>query len=207
MKIADDAERAWPGDLAKGEIHIVTPGTFDEDGTRAQMLLDEVEFPNGKRAKLPRVTRSPKAEDGVIVAPIDEEDRIVLVHQFRHAVRRWTWELPRGASDIGQSPECALRAELLEEIGYQAIAAPLSLGRLMPDSATIDEMPYLYAVRVRPHPTKRASPESTEIIAGHEAISYPELWELCARGAINDCFTLAAVLRLHACFRDGRFVK
>jgi ADP-ribose pyrophosphatase len=204
-RIADDRERAYPGDLARGEIRIVTPGVFDENGTHVQLLIDEVEFPGGRRDTLVRVTRSPKAADGVVIAPIDEDHRIILVRQFRHAPRIWTWELPRGATEPGNAPVETLHEELLQEIGCVAAGSPFSLGRVMPDSGTLHEMPYLVAVRVRPHPTKRASPDPNERIAGHTAVDYEELWRLCVTGAINDSFTLAATLRLHPHFRSGRF--
>src|SRR5687767_2750483 len=100
--IADDKERAYPGDLARGEIRIVTPGVFDEDGPHVQLLEDEVEFPGGRKDKLVRVRRSPKAADGVVIAPIDDDHHIILVRQFRHAPRIWTWELPRGATEPGK---------------------------------------------------------------------------------------------------------
>jgi ADP-ribose pyrophosphatase len=203
--IADDKERAWPGDLSKGEIRIVKPATFDEDGPHVQLLEDEVEFPNGTRDKLVRATRTPHAEDGVVIAPVTEADELVVVRQFRHAPRLWTWELPRGGTEVGQTPGSAVHAELLQEIGYQPADAPFSLGRVMPDSGTLYEIPYLYAVRVRPHPAKSASPDPNEQIAGHRCIAYEELWQLCLTGAINDALTMAAVLRLRPHFTNGRF--
>jgi ADP-ribose pyrophosphatase len=203
--VADDKERAFPGELSRGEIRIVKAGEFDENGPHVQLLQDEVEFPGGNKDTLVRVTRSPKALDGVVIVPIDEDERIILVRQFRHAPRLWTWELPRGATEPGQAPGSTLHAELLQEVGYQAIDAPFSLGRVIPDSGTLHEIPYLYAARVRPHPTKRASPEPNERIAGHTAVTYETLWRLCVTGALNDSFTVAAALRLHPHFHTGRF--
>jgi ADP-ribose pyrophosphatase len=203
--IADDKQRSYPGSLSNGEIVIVKAGTFDEDGTHIQLLEDEVEFPNGNRGKLVRITRSPKADDGVVIVPITADDEIVLVRQFRHAPRIWTWELPRGATEVGSSPGSTLHAELLQEIGYQPIDAPFSLGRVIVESGTMHEIPYIYAVRARPHPTQRATPDPKERIAGHKAVPYDELCNLCITGALNDSLTLAAVLRLWPHFKDGRF--
>jgi ADP-ribose pyrophosphatase len=203
--IADEKTRAWPGELSRGEIRIVKAGTFDPDGPHVQLLQDEVEFPGGHKDTLVRVTRSPEAEDGVVIVPIDDEHRIILVRQFRHAPRIWTWELPRGATEPGKVPLGALHAELLQEVGYQAVDAPFSLGRVTPDSGTMHEIPYIFAVRVRPHPEKRPSPDANERIVGHTAVTYDELWRLCVTGAINDSLTIAATLRLHPHFRDGRF--
>ena len=171
-----------------------------------QLLEDDVELPGGGSTTLPRVTRSPRAPDGVVVVPITERDEIVLVRQFRHAVRTWTWELPRGATEPGSTPGAALHGELLQEIGYQAIDAPFSLGRVMPDTGTLGESPYSLAARVRPHPARDEQPDSTEVIAGHTCVAYETLWDLALKGAINDGLTLAATLRLRPHFREGRFV-
>src|SRR5687767_12805192 len=203
--LADSKKRSEPGDLSKGEICIVKPGVFDEDGPHVQLLEDEVELPSGRKDRLVRVTRSPKAADGVVVVPITHSDEIVLVHQFRHAPRIWTWELPRGATEVGDAPEDTLHAELLQEIGCEAVGERYSLGRIVPDSGTLHEIPYIWAVRVRPHPTEGPSPEPNELIVGHKAIGYDMLWELCVSGELNDAFTLAAVLRLRRHYRNGRF--
>jgi ADP-ribose pyrophosphatase len=202
--IADCKTRAFPGDTSKGEIAIVRAGEFEEQGPHVQALHDDVEFPNGHRDTLVRVTRSPQAADGVVVVPITPAHRIVLVRQFRHAPRTWTWELPRGATEPGATPGATMHEELLQEIGYQAIDAPFSLGRVIPDSGTLHEIPFLVAVSVREHP-EGAQPDANERIAGHTAVSYDELWHLCVAGAINDSFTMAAALRLRPHFNAGRF--
>ena len=204
-EIADVKKRAFPGDTARGEIAVTRAGEFDEDGLLVQLLHDEVEFPGGGKATLPRVTRSPRAPDGVVIVPITADDEIVLVRQFRHAVRTWTWEIPRGATEVGATPGATLHAELLQEVGYQVIDAPFSLGRVMPDTGTMHEIPFLFAARVRPHPTREPRPDANEVIAGHAAVPYETLWHLALSGALNDALTLAATLRLRPHFTDGRF--
>ena len=53
------------------------------------------------------------------------EDAIVLVRHFRHGVRDWCLEVPRGSTIPGRTDEETARVELLEEIG--ATAADLHL--------------------------------------------------------------------------------
>lgn len=52
----------------------------------------------------------------VSVAALDEDDRIVLIQQYRHPVSTLEWEIPAGLLDVpGEPPwECAVR-ELREE--------------------------------------------------------------------------------------------
>ncbi|MBA3367080.1 MAG: NUDIX hydrolase [Geodermatophilaceae bacterium] len=55
------------------------------------------------------------------VIAIDDEDRIVMIRQYRHPVRRYLWEVPAGIKDVAEEPllETA-RRELAEEAGLQA---------------------------------------------------------------------------------------
>ncbi|MCH9666650.1 MAG: NUDIX hydrolase [Actinomycetia bacterium] len=57
----------------------------------------------------------------VAVVAIDDEDRIVLVLQYRHAFGRRLWELPAGLLDIGgEDPQVSAARELAEEAGLAA---------------------------------------------------------------------------------------
>jgi ADP-ribose pyrophosphatase len=50
------------------------------------------------------------------VVALDEEDRVVLIRQYRHPVRSYLWELPAGLIDIeGEALEAAALRELAEE--------------------------------------------------------------------------------------------
>jgi 8-oxo-dGTP pyrophosphatase MutT (NUDIX family) len=57
--------------------------------------------------------------DWVNVVALTDDDRLVLVEQYRHGVERTTLEIPGGMVDRGDaSPEAAARRELLEETGF-----------------------------------------------------------------------------------------
>jgi 8-oxo-dGTP pyrophosphatase MutT (NUDIX family) len=55
------------------------------------------------------------------VVAIDEQDRVVLVGQWRYSLDRYSWEIPRGGSQPGETDmlEVAKR-ELAEETGVMA---------------------------------------------------------------------------------------
>src|SRR5687767_9340471 len=73
-----------------------------------QVLRDAVEFPDGARRTHARVIN--RLGHGAAALPV-LAGRIVLARHFRHAVRRWLLEIPRGAIEPGQSAEDTVRAE------------------------------------------------------------------------------------------------
>ncbi|MDB5015863.1 MAG: hydrolase [Mucilaginibacter sp.] len=50
---------------------------------------------------------------------ITEDNKVLMVHQYRHAAGIVSLEIPGGVIDDGELPEQAIRRELLEETGYQ----------------------------------------------------------------------------------------
>jgi ADP-ribose pyrophosphatase len=60
--------------------------------------------------------------DHVLVIPVTEDGRLIMVRQFRPARNGYTLEFPAGGVDRGEEAEQAGRRELLEETGYVADA-------------------------------------------------------------------------------------
>ncbi len=59
--------------------------------------------------------------DWAVAVPMTEDDRLVLVRQWRHAAQAWSLELPGGVIDpTDADPIAACRRELLEETGCEA---------------------------------------------------------------------------------------
>jgi 8-oxo-dGTP pyrophosphatase MutT (NUDIX family) len=50
---------------------------------------------------------------------VTEDNKILMVKQYRHAAEIVSTELPGGVIDGDETPEQAIRRELLEETGYQ----------------------------------------------------------------------------------------
>ncbi len=87
-------------------------------GAVFSVFSDEVELPDGTVVRRDW-THSTGA---VIIAAVDERDRIVLVHQYRQPVGRMLWELPAGILDVpGERPVEAAARELAEEADLLAV--------------------------------------------------------------------------------------
>ena len=104
--LADVAEQ-WPV-LATAELarsHIVT------------LRTDRVLMPDGTTAE-----RDVVVHPGAVgVVALDDDDRILMIRQYRHPVGRLLWEIPAGLRDeAGEPPHRTAERELLEETGFRA---------------------------------------------------------------------------------------
>jgi len=62
--------------------------------------LDEVEEPGGVRV----VRDVVRHRGSVAILPITDDDRVVLVRQYRYPVDEMLWEIPAGRLDPGEQP-------------------------------------------------------------------------------------------------------
>lgn len=73
--------------------------------------------------------------DWANVLAITDDERVILVRQYRHGVRRVGLELPGGAVDAQEDPATALRREFLEETGCEP-GDLVATAKLAPNPAT-----------------------------------------------------------------------
>ncbi|MEU1463233.1 NUDIX hydrolase [Streptomyces sp. NPDC005727] len=86
-------------------------------GNKTSVRTDEVVMPDGSV-----VCRDYQVHPGsVAVLALDEEDRVLLINQYRHPVRHKLWEIPAGLLDVpGENPLHAAQRELYEEAHVKA---------------------------------------------------------------------------------------
>jgi ADP-ribose pyrophosphatase len=83
----------------------------------------------------------------VAVLAMDERERVLLIKQYRHAVRSRDWELPAGLLDIrGESPLFAAQRELAEEADLAAESWDL-LSEFMSSPGGSNEVLRVYLAR------------------------------------------------------------
>lgn len=115
-------------------------------GRLLHVLEDEVRLPDGAKATREYI-RHPGA---VMMVPVLDSDTIVLVRQYRYALRRHFYELPAGKKEPGEEPLVTARRELREECGYEA-AEWRRLGAIHPCIGYSDEVIELYLARGLAH--------------------------------------------------------
>ncbi|MGH3758651.1 NUDIX domain-containing protein [Actinophytocola sp.] len=87
------------------------------DGRIIAVRVDELAMPGGGRAKREVVEHL----GAVAILALDEDDHVMLIHQYRHPIGRRNWELPAGLLDrVGEDPVETARRELVEEVGLAA---------------------------------------------------------------------------------------
>ncbi len=77
---------------------------------------DQVEAPNGKIYYREFITHPGAA----MMIPLLPNGNIVMVYQYRHAVKQVFLEFPAGKRDRGEESLVTAKRELLEETGYEA---------------------------------------------------------------------------------------
>jgi len=96
--------------------------------------LDYVFLPNGGEVHVAIVRHPPS----VVLIPVQDDGQIVMIRQYRHALKRDIWELPAGTVNEGESAESAATRECEEEIG-QVPTKIERLGRFYPTPGYCDE--------------------------------------------------------------------
>jgi ADP-ribose pyrophosphatase len=148
--------------------------------------LDQVRTENGS-VKERLVISHPEA---VVVVPVLEPDSVLVVSQYRYAVKQETIEFPAGKVDPGEDVETAARRELIEETGYQAETWQ-ELMTFAPNVAYSTEMIHVYAATG----LTRVSSDWRDIeeIDRVEMVKLARIKEMIQSGQIIDGTTILAL--------------
>ncbi len=117
--------------MSRRVLHVGSAGTF---------ALVDIDLPTGRRVTL-QVVEHPGA---AAVVPFLDEERVILLRQFRGAVGETIWEVPAGKLEVGEDPEVCAARELEEETGYRA-GRLVRLGEILTTPGFSDERIHLYA--------------------------------------------------------------
>lgn len=112
------------------------------DGKIVKLFVDKAEVENGDIVKREVI----KHPGGVCVVPLDEDENVIFVRQFRYPHKRVFLEIPAGKLEYGENHrECGLR-ELKEETGCVCDSFEY-LGNLVPTPAYDTEIIHMYLAR------------------------------------------------------------
>jgi ADP-ribose pyrophosphatase len=147
--------------------------------------VEQVRLPDGRSYQLETVRHRPS----VVLLPMQDEEHVVLIRQFRHSVRRDLWELPAGGLNAGESAEAAAARECEEEIGLAPGRVERLRGFFPAPGFCDEELIYFRVSDLRPPaPDSPHAPDEDEDIHP-QVFSIAEAKAMLARGDIIDLKT------------------
>ena len=152
--------------------------------------VERVRLPNGETADL-EIIHHP---GGAAIVAIDDQQRVCLLRQFRHAAGGWIWELPAGKLETGEPPADTARRELVEEAGRTA-AKWQDLGVILSSPGVFTERIYLYLAHELA--ACETAQEKHEVIEVHW-IGLQEAVAMAHDGRISDSKSVVGLLRGNA---------
>ena len=149
-------------------------------------------FPNGREHEVEIVRHAPS----VVLIPVEDDGRVVIVKQYRAPLDRETWEFPAGRLNDGESAEAAARRECEEEIGFVPHRLE-KLHSLYPAPGFCDEQLIFFRVSdLRlPAPDSPHKPDEDEDITAR-TLPIAEARAMLVRGEIVDLKTAYALTLL-----------
>jgi ADP-ribose pyrophosphatase len=155
------------------------------------VLRDLVEFPGGQLGGYFRVLNRADLNGGQGAVVLGEMDgKILLLKLFRHPVRSWSFEFPRGFGEPGISAEQQAKNEIQEEVGG-VVAELVDLGLYYSNTGLEGNKVKLFYAKIE----SVGKPEEKEGIESILWVSSSELEIMIARAIITDGFTIAAYTR------------
>src|SRR5688500_17715086 len=157
------------------------------------LRADEVLMPSG-RVAVREIVEHPGA---VAIAALDADDRLMMIHQYRHAVGRRLWELPAGLLDVmGEDQLATARRKLAEETGLAAAEWSV-LVDVTPSPGFTDEAVRVYLARDLTEVGRPEHADDEEADLAARWVSLPVAVRMVLAGTIVNATTVAGVLAAH----------
>lgn len=180
--ILSDADASWP--VSSSESKYESP--------YVNLGIDTIVDPDG--AEHARAVVSPN--DAIGILALDDEDRLLLVEQYRHPVRRRLLEIPAGTLDVpGESALDASIRELAEEADLIAGSWEPQLRLLATPGYSTESWQVFTATDLSPVPeADRTVREAEEADMSQWWLPFDEAVDAVLAGRISDSLTVAAIL-------------
>ena len=134
------------------------------------------------------------------MAPLDNEDNLYFVKQFRYPYMEIVTELPAGKLEKGEDPFEAGKRELKEETGAVANKY-VSLGQLYPTPGYCGEIIHMYLATELSFGEQ--NPDDDEFLEVYK-IPLAKAVEMVLSGELKDSKTQTAILKIHCLKQEGR---
>jgi ADP-ribose pyrophosphatase len=133
------------------------------------------------------------------VVAVDDQDRVLLVGQYRYPLDEYSWEIPEGGAAEGEDLLAAAQRELVEETGCTA-GRWQELLRAHLSNSVSDEAAFCYLATELHIGTAR--PEGTEQLLVRW-VSFDEVLAMVLDGRITDALSVLGLQRVALLRRQG----
>ena len=166
------------------------------EGRILKMMVDDVELPDGTTS-FREIVGHP---GGVCVAPIDDDNNLYFVKQYRYPYHEIVLELPAGKLEKGMSPLENGKRELKEEVGAEGYSF-ISLGQVYPSPGYTQEIIHLYACKIKNIGNQQL--DQGEFL-NVEKIHIDKAVEMVLNNQLPDSKTQIAILKLSMLLKSGK---
>ena len=167
------------------------------EGKIIDLHIEEVELPNGHTSRRELI----KHPGAVAILALTDENKIVMVQQYRKALDKVIVEIPAGKLEKGEAPEVTAKRELEEETGYDCeTLTPLISFYTSPGFA--DELVHLFIAKDLKKIENPASLDEDEFVEIIE-LTLKEAEQYVKEKKIYDAKTIYAVLYLQLMRKDA----
>jgi 8-oxo-dGDP phosphatase len=199
VTVADAADRAALATGPVADLRDPAPLLSREtvfDGKVWDIVRDRVTFGDGELVR--EYVQHPGA---VAILAVDDEDRVLLINQYRQPIGTRDWEIPAGLLDVpGEDPLTAAQRELAEEADLEADAwSDPIVFHTSPGGS--DEVLHVFEARgLRATPAFDRTDEEAEIVV--RWVPLDEVVDAVLGGRVRNGILMVAVLAAVA--RRGR---
>jgi ADP-ribose pyrophosphatase len=176
-------------DSGKGEL---LSRTVVHTGRIINLELVRVKLPSGHISNMEIV----RHRGSVVLLPIPEPGKIILIRQFRYAINRWIWELPAGSLEPGEDPTEGAARECEEEIGLKPGRVTRLRGYYPTPGFCDEEMIYFKCEDLQAPPADSTVEQDDDENIEPRTFTLDEARGLVTSGEIVDLKTLAGLTLL-----------
>ena len=164
---------------------IFRPSRVAFKGKLLSLVTQRRRLPNGHVATV-EIVEHPGA---VVIVPFLKKDTVVLIRQYRPAIKAYLYEFPAGTINKGEKPSSCAGRELIEETGFRAQKLT-RLGEIYPVPGYSTEIITIYKAQgLRP----ATAPRDADEIITTGVFGKAKIKSFFKSGRIKDAKTICAL--------------
>jgi ADP-ribose pyrophosphatase len=163
-------------------------------GKVVTLRIDTMRLADGREAKREIVEH----KGAVAIVPRLDADTILLIRQYREAVKEFLLEIPAGTLEPGEEPDACAARELEEEIGYRAGRLRRLFSQYLAPGYSSEVLHVYLGEELAEGTVHPDDDESIEVVP----VRIDDVEPMILNGAIQDAKSIAALLVALRAARD-----